>query len=177
MAALAPETVARAVLVRLAALPPAAAELAQAVAVLGQDVPLDAAAELAGLALEPAAEAADALAAAYVLGRDRQLNFIHPLVRTAVEEEMPPSRRRAAHARAARILGDAGGDPERRAVHLLVADPSASGDVVATLRAAADRARERGAARIAVTYLARALEEPPEPALRAEPWRRWGLWP
>jgi DNA-binding CsgD family transcriptional regulator len=168
VAALAPETVSRAVLVRLAALPPAAAELAQAVAVMGQDVPFDAAAELAGLGPDPAAEAADALASAYVLGSERELNFIHPIVRTAVEEQMPPSRRRAAHAEAARILAERGADPERRAMHLLVADPAASAEVVETLREAARRASDRGAARIAVTCLSRALEEQPEPAVRAE---------
>jgi DNA-binding CsgD family transcriptional regulator len=168
VATLAPTTVARAVLTRLATLPPAATELAQAVAVLGHDVPPEAAAELAGLSPETAAEAADALAAAYVLDTNRELNFIHPIVRTAIEEEIPPSRRRAAHARAARVLGERGEDPERRAVHLLVADPAGSAEAVATLQGAARRARERGAARIAVTYLARALEEPPEPPLRHE---------
>jgi DNA-binding CsgD family transcriptional regulator len=168
VAALAPDTVARAVLVRLAALSPAAVELARAAAVLGQDAPLEAAAELAGLAPEDAAEAADALAASYVLGPERQLNFIHPIVRSAIEEEMPPSRRRDAHARAARILAARGADPERRAVHLLVADPAGSGEVVATLRDAARRAGERGASRNAVTYLSRALEEPPEPDLRPQ---------
>jgi ATP/maltotriose-dependent transcriptional regulator MalT len=166
VAALAPETVTRALLVRLAGLPPAATELAQAVAVLGHDVPPDAAAELAGLSPGAAAAAADALAAAHIFGTDRELGFIHPLVRTAIEEEMPPSRRRAAHARAASILAEGGGDPERRAVHLLFADPAGSAEVVETLRATARRARERGAARSAVTYLARALEEPPEPAVR-----------
>jgi DNA-binding CsgD family transcriptional regulator len=173
--ALAPATVSRAVLVRLAALPPAAVELARAVAVLGQDVRLDDAAELAGVFPEEAAEAADALAAAHVLGADRELNFIHPMVRTAIEEEMPPSRRRAAHARAAAILAERGADPERRAVHLLAADPAGSADAVMTLREAARRARARGAARSAVTYLARALEEPPEPELRPELLEELGL--
>ena len=81
---------------------------------------------------------------------------------------MAPSRRRDAHARAAALLAERGAGAERRAVHLLVADPAGSPEVVATLREAARHAHERGAARIAVTYLARALEEPPEPSLRPQ---------
>ena len=165
---LGPEAVARAVLVRLAALPAAATELAQAVAVLGQNAPSGAAADLAGLTPAAAAEATDALAAAHVLGTSRTLGFVHPIVRTAIEEAMAPSRRRDAHARAAALLAERGAGAERRAVHLLVADPAGSAEVVATLREAARHAHERGAARIAVTYLARALEEPPEPSLRPQ---------
>ena len=166
IAALAPETVSRAILVRLEALPEAAGRVARAVAVLGRDVPLDAAAELAELPSEEAAEAADALVGAYVLGPDRLLNFVHPIVRTAIEDEIAPSRRRRAHARAAEILSRRGDDPERCAAHLLVADPAGSAEAVETLRDSARRATGRGASRIAVVYLVRALEEPPEPGLR-----------
>ena len=167
---LAPATIARSVLLRLAALPPAATELAQAVAVMGETVELELASELAGIAREEAAESADALAAAHVLDGGRRLAFVHPIVRASIEEAMPPSQRRDAHARAARLLAREGAGPERRAVHLLVADPSHDPDAVTTLRQAARIARERGAARIAVTYLSRALEEPPE-----EPERAWLL--
>ncbi len=175
VSALAPETVTRAILVRLESLPEESGKLARAVAVLGRDVPLDAAGELAELDTEEAAEAADALAGAYLLGPDRLLNFVHPIVRTAIEDEMPPSRRRRAHARAAAILGRRGEDPERRAAHLLVADPAGSIEAVETLRASARRATGRGAARIAVVYLVRALEEPPGPELRPAVLEELGL--
>ena len=171
---LAPATVARAVLVRVARLPAAAATLARSVAVLGRDVPLDLAAEHAELDPGEAADAADALAAAYVLGSERLLTFIHPIVRAAIEEEMPPTRRRAAHARAAQVLRERGAGPERVAAHLMIADPAGSSEAMATLREAAARARERGAGLIAVTYLTRALEEGPVGAERAELLRELG---
>ena len=66
----APKTVARAVLARLARLSPAAGRLANAVAVLGLDANLSAAADLAALDLDEAADAADVLAAASILTRD-----------------------------------------------------------------------------------------------------------
>jgi DNA-binding NarL/FixJ family response regulator len=171
---LAPATVARAVLVRVARLPPAAATLARSVAVLGRDVPLDLAAEHAELEPGEAADAADALAAAYVLGSERLLTFIHPIVRAAIEEEMPPTRRRAAHARAAHVLRERGEGAERVAAHLMIADPAGSAEAVATLREAAARARERGAGLIAVTYFTRALEEGPVGADRATLLRELG---
>lgn len=168
LAELAPDTVIRSVLVRLEALPEAAGELARAVAVLGPDARLERAASLAGLTDAATADAADALAAAHVLAADRELRFIHPIVRTAVEESMAPSLRRRGHADAARILAGSGADPERLAAHLLIADPAADSEVVETLRESARRAQARGSTRAAVTYLERALEEPPSPSLRPE---------
>jgi DNA-binding CsgD family transcriptional regulator len=72
------------------------------------------------------------------------------------------------HARAARLLGEAGADPERVAAHLLLVPPAADAQVVATLREAARRAGARGASESAVAYLRRALAEPPADADRAE---------
>ena len=77
--------------------------------------------------------------------------------------------RDAGHARAARLLADAGAEPERVAAHLLRS--SAGGPVrwssrrCATPRAGAGT---RGASESAVAYLRRALEEPPPAAERAE---------
>ncbi len=88
----APATIQRAVLVRLARLSDSAAQLARAVAVLGDDVALADAAALAHVDRDRAAEAADALAAAGVIAPGRPLRFVHPLVRGAVYADLPVPR-------------------------------------------------------------------------------------
>ncbi len=159
--ALAPDGLARGVLRRLAPLGPDAAAVAEAVAVLSADARLDHAATLAGLAVDRTAEVADLLADAGVLAGRGPLRFEHPLLRTAVEEEIPSARRGLLHLAAARRLRDDGEAPERIASHLLAAPPGRRPWVAATLRAAASRAAARGAPDHAVGLLRRALAEPP----------------
>ena len=130
LAELAPDAVVRAVLVRLDALPAEAGALARAAAVLGPDSRLEQGARLAELSDSEAAGAADALAAAHVLAADRELRFVHPIVRTAVEESMAPSQRRRSHAEAARVLAESGAGSERLTAHLLLADPAGDAGVV-----------------------------------------------
>src|SRR6266516_1122218 len=88
--------------------------------------------------------------------------------RAAVYETIAPLERDGGHARAARLLANAGAEPERVAAHLLRSPPGADSQVVATLREAAGRARSRGASESAVAYLRRALAEPPPAGERAE---------
>jgi DNA-binding CsgD family transcriptional regulator len=158
----------RAMSVRLSRLPPEATRLAQAVALLGDDADPRHAAALADLDEQAASGAAAALARVDVLRPQRPFAFVHPLIRAAVYETLAPVDRDMGHARAARLLGDAGADPERVAAHLLLAPPAADSRVVATLREAARRAGARGASESAVAYLRRALAEPPADADRAE---------
>ncbi|HEX8123777.1 MAG TPA: AAA family ATPase [Solirubrobacteraceae bacterium] len=157
----APATISRSVLVRLARLAEAARALAHAVAVLGEDAPPRDVAALAGLDRAAATEAADALAGAGVLEADRPLRFVHPLVRNAIYGDLPAGRRALLHERAAALLRAAGAEPERVAVHVLACDPDGSAEAVATLVAAAQRALDQGAPEGAVRYLRRALAEPP----------------
>jgi DNA-binding CsgD family transcriptional regulator len=164
----APEAIRRAVLVRLARLPEPASQLARAVAVLGDDVALPDAARLADLERTDAATAADALASAGILEPRRPLQFVHPLVRTAVYADMPGADKAAAHRRAARLLLDDDAEPERIAIHLLATDPDHNPQVADTLAAAARRALDRAAPETAATYLQRALTEPPETDTRVE---------
>ena len=160
-----PESVSRAVDVALTRLPPAAEALARALAVLGDGASLRTAAELARLDLESAAHAAGALEGAGVFRREEGLGFVHPIVRTAVHRDLPPSQRAIAHRLAARILApDA--PPERVAAHLLVASPAGDAWAVDALERAAARAIERGAPAVAAAQLRRALEEPPDSAAR-----------
>jgi DNA-binding CsgD family transcriptional regulator len=96
-----------------------------------------------------------------VLRDERRLSFAHPLVRTAIYLDLPAATRAQAHARAARVLADAGADANAVAAHLLESDPAGDAAVVEHLRAGARRAFERGATDVAASYLRRAVAEPP----------------
>jgi DNA-binding CsgD family transcriptional regulator/tetratricopeptide (TPR) repeat protein len=157
----------RAVSVRLSRLPREATSLAQAVAILGDDADLRHAATLAGLDDRHADDASAALIRIDVLRPQPPLGFVHPLVRTAVYETLTPVERDAGHALAARLLDDAGAEPERVGAHLLLVRPAGNAKVVATLREAARRAGSPGASENSVAYLRRALAEPPPSDERA----------
>jgi DNA-binding CsgD family transcriptional regulator len=162
VARLVPEAVARHVLVRLARRPPAASALARAAAVLGDGADPRHAAALAELDANVAAGAIDALVSDDILAPRRPLEFVHPLLREVIYAETAPGERAIAHRRAARLLADAGADPERAAAHLLAGEPAKERWAVEVLRTAARDAQARGAAQSAATYLTRALAEPPE---------------
>ena len=118
IAALAPRAVAQSVVQRLGRLSSAARELAPAAAVLGE-ADLRLAADLAGMDPGAAATAADELATAGILEQGRPLRFVHPIVRAAVEADLPPSERAGLHAAAARRLVQEGASVHRVAAHLL----------------------------------------------------------
>jgi len=163
----APDSVLSATLVRLARLPGAAAALARAVSILGDDAKLRHAADLAEIELQLAADAADALVAADVLRSGDPLAFAHPLLHSAIYEDLPPSDRARAHARASRLLLDEDAPVERVAAHLLVAERGGREWVVDVLRRAASHALGRGSTASAACYLSRALDEPPDGDARA----------
>jgi DNA-binding CsgD family transcriptional regulator len=158
--------VGRAVRARLRLLAPDCAALARAVAVLGDRVEPRMAARLAGMEEPAATRAADALADAAILEPSRPLAFAHPLLRASVLAELSAGERANEHARAARVLADAGAAPDRVAIHLLASDPRGVPDTVAILRRAAASASGRGAPEVAVAHLRRALAEPPPADLR-----------
>ena len=154
--------VAPAILRRLARLPPDATALATAVAVLGDGTGLAPAAQLAGLALERAAVAADALVTADLFAPGENLGFTHGLVRDAVAGDVGPHAMRAAHGQAAGILRTLGAPAPRIASHLLLAPAQCDRAATADLREAARSSLAQGAATTAVTLLRRALAEPPQ---------------
>jgi DNA-binding CsgD family transcriptional regulator len=160
-----PERVTREIAARLARLPADAVALARAAAVLGPGAPLRHATELAGVA-DPTA--ADALVAGGVLRSAHPLEFLHPLVRAAVYAGMGPAARARDHARAARLLYDAGATPDRIAAQVLQCPPAGDAWAFERLMAAASHASFRGAADAVATYLARALEEPAPPGRRCD---------
>jgi DNA-binding CsgD family transcriptional regulator len=158
---LAPPTVTRAVLLRLARLGDEASALARAIAILGDGTPSHRAAALAELPEDRADELSRALARAGILASARPLAFEHPVLRSSVYNDIDPGERARAHAQAAALLADEGAEPDAVAVHLLETEPAADPAVAATLSEAAARALARGAASVAVACLRRALAEPP----------------
>src|SRR5215475_1153531 len=168
VAGLGPRSVARAVALRVARLDPAAGELARAAAILGDGAQLRHAAALAGVTLADAAAAADELAGIGVFEPGTPLRFVHPIVRTAVHDDIPEAGRGLRHAEAARLLAADGADLDAVCAHLLVCEPAGSREVVERLRTAAARALGRGGAESAAAYLRRALAETADVSLRAE---------
>lgn len=156
------------VLMRLSRLPAGCGPVAHAVAVLGDGVSLPTVATLAQLPETDVARAIAALVRTEILRNEYPLGFVHPLVRDAVYRDIPAGTLQLQHERAARVLEAAGGSPEQIAAHLILAPHRGQGWVVNVLRQAATRAAERGAADSAVTYLARALAEPPEVEVRPQ---------
>jgi DNA-binding CsgD family transcriptional regulator/tetratricopeptide (TPR) repeat protein len=163
----------RAVSVRLSRLPPETTSLAQAVAILGDEVDPRQAARLADLSDEEASQATADLVRVDVLRARPPLNFMHPLIRGAVYETLTPLERSSGHARAAQLLSESGAEPERIATHLLLVPPGllpseGTVPIVSVLEDAARNARSSGASESAVAYLRRALAEPPRAAGRAD---------
>jgi DNA-binding CsgD family transcriptional regulator len=168
------DAISRAVLARLARLPEIARELASAVSVFGASCSLGDAAAIAGLDDDAAIAAADALAAQDVIAKSEPLEFVHPIVRTAVYHEIPSHRRVRWHARAARLLDEAEAPPDEIAVHLLSLAPNSDATVVGILRSAAAAALRAGAPESAVEYLSRAVAEPPPARTRVAILRELG---
>ncbi|HSI79947.1 MAG TPA: AAA family ATPase [Solirubrobacterales bacterium] len=165
---LGPHAVSRVILARLGSLSAAAPRLVAAVAVLGDVADPGRAARLAGLDRDGARSAAAELADVSILEPGERYRFAHPIIRNAVYEELGPRERAGLHGRAVDLLG---ADPEfadRVPGHLLAVEPAGDPEVVATLRLAAGAALKRGAIGAAVSYLRRAVAEPPPDDSRAE---------
>jgi DNA-binding CsgD family transcriptional regulator len=165
---LVPDSVLRAVLVRLARLGEPAGLLAKAVAVLGNRAPMRQARLLAGLDAAPAEQAADALASAHIMAPGEPLRFSHPLIATSVYADIPAFARARAHRRAADLLAADGAAPDVVVAQLLLTRPDGDQRTVATLREAAARALTRGDPAAAAHLLQRARTEPPGPGDRGQ---------
>ncbi|MEU8542515.1 AAA family ATPase [Streptomyces sp. NPDC048717] len=176
---------------------PATVRLAWACAVLGTEISPQLAGAVAGLGGEDVARGAALLRRARVLAEarpriphqarpqghdatigpeptdsdpepaDDTLEFVHPLVATAVYEAILPATRVALHGQAAWCVVDAGLGPTAAARHLVETHPESDPWVVQQLRAAARELLRAGAPDTARSYLARALREPPDHTERA----------
>ena len=97
---LTPGSVSRSVLLQLGRMSAAALAAARAVAVLGTAATAERAGRLAGLDGDASAEAIGALMAERFIEGERALRFVHPLVRSAVYQDLaPPVRQRWRSAR------------------------------------------------------------------------------
>jgi DNA-binding CsgD family transcriptional regulator len=165
---LTPDTVARRVLLQLGRMPAAALAAARAIAVLGTAATAGRAGRLAGLDGDACAEAVGALMAEGLVEGEQAPRFVHPLVRSAIYQDLAAPVRQRWHKRAARMLDEQDAAAEEVTVHLMAAAGSGDGWVVDRLRAAAADARGRGAPDVAIRCLERALAEPPAPHVRGQ---------
>jgi DNA-binding CsgD family transcriptional regulator len=156
---------------RLGSLPPELRTFAGAAALLGEDATVTEVARLAWLDGATGAAAAKELDRIEILrmtfdpargSGETRVRFVHPLIRSAVYDQLGPVEQDFGHGRAARMLAADGVASERVAAHLLATLPRADPHVVASLRSAAAAAAAQGSPETAVTYLGRCLAEPPD---------------
>ncbi|MET8427736.1 AAA family ATPase [Nocardia sp. NPDC004860] len=155
---LAPASVARSVMLRLARMGADALALARAVAVLGTSPSHTTAAQLCGLDFAAATAACSRLTSAQIFSDRDQLAFYHPMIRTAVYDKYAPNERAEAHLRAAELLRENDGDLDEVAGHIMRGAPTRAKWARDALHAAARGAGRKGAPATAVGYLRRALE-------------------
>ncbi|MFE0135625.1 ATP-binding protein [Streptomyces sp. NPDC059037] len=146
---------------RLERLGTSTVRFAWACAVLGTEISPALAAAVAGIGEREGADCADRLRRARVLTGADRLEFVHPLIATAVYRAIPCGVRVALHGQAAWSVVNAGFGASAAARHLLEVHPDGDTWVVQQLRAAARETVRAGAPDAARRYLARALREPP----------------
>ncbi|MFI8294155.1 helix-turn-helix transcriptional regulator [Streptomyces sp. NPDC085614] len=158
---------------RLAQLPEQSAELARALALLGADADLSTAASVADLSMADAQKSADLLERVDIIksksvSTGTRTEFVHPLVRAAIYDEMDPVAQFNGHSHAAEIFIEEGDQSEHAAAHLLQIPPCGNLQYVEALRNAARDARTTGSPDSAFSYLERCLQEPPPSGQRLE---------
>lgn len=153
-----------------------ATRFAWAAAILGAGISVDLVAKLATLKREDAVRCAELLRSARILtapdpantrsdGSD--LEFVHPLIATAVYDSIPPALCTAMHGIAAQVVTDSGLGAAAASRHLLQVHPDDDEELVEQLREAAREHLAVGAPDAARRCLERALREPPAPEVHA----------
>ncbi len=139
-------------LARFAGLPAAGMRCAQAASVLGTSFLPDIAAQLAGLAEADADAALEALGRSGLIGQGTgpRADFVHPLFRQALYEDLAGPVRTRLHSRAFAILRARGMDAQA-AEHAVLAGMAGDPAAVLVLERAAHTARRSGALAAAVT--------------------------
>ena len=167
VAMIVPRGVANAVLLRLARLAPPAAVLARALSTLGDGARIGDAARLGGLADTELEAATAALVSAGVVEPGGTVRFTHPVVRSAIYDDLSPAERERMHHAAASMLRERGAPVGQVATHVMYTEPAGDLEAVALLRDAARDALGLGDAAAAAALLSRALNEPPADGDRA----------
>jgi DNA-binding CsgD family transcriptional regulator len=165
---LVPRGVANAVLLRLARLPAPASELARTLSVLGDGAQVSDAGRLSELGAAEVEGAMASLIAAGVIQSGATIRFTHPILRSAIYGDLSPAQRERLHCAASKILEERGAPAKQIAAHVMHTEPGADASAVALLREAAREALALGDAGGAATFLARALDEPPEAGERKD---------
>jgi DNA-binding CsgD family transcriptional regulator/tetratricopeptide (TPR) repeat protein len=168
-----PPAIARSVMHRLARLPDACDRAARACAILEPAATRALVGAVSGLATADLQIALAHLAAGDLIHGGETLEFVHPLVRTAIHAAIAPSERQMLTAAAARELAMAG-EVARAADHLLDVLPDGAPWALDALLQAATLASARGAPEATARLLTRALDEPSPSQRRAEVLRRLG---
>ncbi|MFD3521508.1 ATP-binding protein [Streptomyces sp. NPDC058653] len=153
---------------RLEELGTSTTRFAWAAAILGTDISLELVVSLAGMGPADAADCAERLRLARILVGNDPLEFVHPLIATAVYRAIPSATRTAFHGRAAWLVTRKGLGAALAARHLLEVHPDNDAELVEQLREAAAEHLAVGAPDAARRCLERALVEPPLPRVRAE---------
>ncbi|MEV1080934.1 AAA family ATPase [Streptomyces sp. NPDC050211] len=153
-----------------------ATRFAWAAAILGADISVDLVARLATMSHDQAVRCAELLCNARILtapdpatsrAGDSGLEFVHPLIATAVYNSIPPALCTAMHGIAAQVVTDSGRGAAAASRHLLLVHPDDDEEVVEQLREAAREHLAVGAPDAARRCLDRALVEPPLPEVHA----------
>jgi DNA-binding CsgD family transcriptional regulator len=133
---------------------------------LGDGCELRHGAAVAGVEMRHALRLAAGLVRLEILASTDPPQFLHPIVRDAVEASATPEERDVMHRTAARLLHDDGALPGRVATHLVHLQPASDRWTVLRLQETADAALAAGAPRAAGELLRRALAEPAPSDLR-----------
>jgi DNA-binding NarL/FixJ family response regulator len=144
---------------RLTASGDGARAVAEAVAVLGSEATGPRTARLAGVEDEAFARLVREMVGRGILAPHR-LAFAHPIIRTAVLEEIPAVVRSRLNRTAADVLAGSGGSITTAGAHLMSVELAADEKVVAMLREASHAAAAQGDHEAAASLLLRALREP-----------------
>jgi hypothetical protein len=136
--------------------------LAAAAEPLGDPLLLHRAAEILDLDLTAAGPAVDA----GLLDTSAQIEFAHPLIRSAAYRAATAGDRRRVHSALAEAT-DPDRDPDRRAWHRARATPAPDEEIAAELERSAGRAQARGGIAAAAAFLGRAAALSPDLGTRA----------
>jgi len=157
-----PPALGEAITRRLAVLSPDARHMLQVAALMGGAFSLaDMAAVMGCPAAQMLGQVREATEAGVIVSQPDKLAFRHPLVRTVLDDEVPPSARQALHLQMAEALSSSA-SPERAARHLLAAG-SADGPLLPWLASVADDLAARTPA-LAAELLTQVLDTSAMPA-------------